>query len=90
MTDKEFERYQKAIEIKNQIDNIKQEIEYIDNNFNESGYPRSESGWCLAVSINDSYRKLNLSSEVFWECVDLVKQRKIEELQKYQQEFENL
>ena len=90
MTDKEFERYQKAIEIKNQIDNIEREIEYIDNDFNKFGYPRSESGWCLAVGINDSYRKLNLSSEVFWECVDLVKQRKCEELDKYKEQFEKL
>lgn len=90
MTDKEFQRYQEAVKIKDQIDNIEREIKYIEDNFNELGYPRSESGWCLAVSINDSYKKLSLSSEVFWECVDLVKQRKCEELKKYKEQFEKL
>ena len=90
MTEKEFERYQTAIELKEKIDAVEKEINNITNSFQELGYPRSESGWCLAVSINDSYKKLSLSSEVFWECVDLVKTRKIEELKKYQDQFDKL
>ena len=90
MTENEFKRYQTAIQLKEKIDDIEKEINNITNGFQELGYPRSESGWCLAVSINDSYKKLSLSSEVFWECVDLVKQRKYEELDKYKEQFENL
>lgn len=90
MTEKEFERYQTAIQLKEKIDAVEKEINNITNSFQELGYPRSESGWCLAVSINDSYKKLSLSPEVFWECVDLVKTRKIEELKKYQDQFDKL
>ena len=90
MTEKEFERYQTAIQLKEKIDAVEKEINNITNSFQELGYPRSESGWCLAVSINDSYKKLSLPSEVFWECVDLVKMRKIEELKKYQDQFDKL
>jgi len=90
MTEKEFERYQTAIQLKEKIDSVEKEINNITNSFQELGYPRSESGWCLAVSINDSYKKLSLPSEVFWECVDLVKMRKIEELKKYQDQFDKL
>ena len=90
MTEKEFERYQTAVQLKEKIGAIEKEINNITNSFQELGYPRSESEWCLAVSINDSYKKLSLSSEVFWECVDLVKTRKIEELKKYQDQFDKL
>jgi len=90
MTDKEFERYQTAVRLKEKIDAIEKEINNITNSFQELGYPRTESGWCLAVSINDSYKKLSLPSEIFWECIDLVKQRKYEELNKYKQQFAKL
>lgn len=90
MTENEFERYQTAVRLKEKIGDIEREINNITNSFQELCYPRSESGWCLAVSINDSYKKLSLSSEVFWECVNLVKMRKLEELKKYQDQFNKL
>lgn len=90
MTENEFERYQKAVEIKEKIDTLKREIEYIDEHFNEFCYPRSESNWQLSIKLNDNYKPLNLTSELFWECVNLVKMRKLEELKKYQDQFDKL
>ena len=90
MTDKEFERYEQAVDIKNKIDQLERDIEYIDDHFQELIYPRTESGWCLSINMNDNYKTLHLSSKLFWECIDLVKQRKLEELKEYQEQFDNL
>ena len=90
MTDKEFERYQTAVQLKEKIGVIEREINNITDSFQELGYPRSESGWCLAVSINDNYKTLHLSSKLFWECIDFVKQRKLEELKEYKEQFDKL
>ena len=90
MTKEEFERYEKAVEIKNKIDQLERDIEYINDHFDELVYPRSESGWCLSININDNYKTLHLPSKLFWECVDLVKQRKLEELKEYKEQFDKL
>lgn len=90
MTDKEFKRYQEAVKIKDQIDNIERDIKYIDDNFNEFGYPRLESGWQLSIFLNNNLNSINLTAELFWECVNLVKLRKYEELKKYKEQFEKL
>jgi len=90
MTQEEFKRYQKAVEIKEKIDTIEREINNITNSFQELGYPRTESNWGLSIILNDSSKFIRLTSELFWECVDLVKMRKIEELKKYQDQFNKL
>ena len=90
MTDKEFERYQTAVQLKEKIDTLEREIENIDDNFRNLGYPRTESNWGLSITLNDSSKFIRLTSELFWECVDLVKTRKIEELKKYQDQFNKL
>lgn len=90
MTEKEFERYQTAAQLKEKINTLEKDIEYIDDHFDELVYPRSESGWCLAISINDNYKTLHLSSKLFWECIDFVKQRKLEELKEYKEQFDKL
>jgi len=90
MTEEEFEKYERAVEIKNKIDQLESDIEYIDDHFDEFVYPRSESSWCLSIKINDNYKTLHLPSKLFWECVDLVKQRKFEELKEYKEQFDKL
>ncbi len=90
MTEAEFDRYQKAVEIKDKIDTLQRVIEYIDYNFNELVYPRSESGWELSITLNDKIKSIHLTSELFWECVNLVKQRKLEKIQEYQEQFNTL
>jgi hypothetical protein len=90
MTENEFERYQNAVEIKEKIDILKKEIEYIDEHFDEFGYPRTESDWRLSINLNSNIKFISLTSELFWECVNLVKMRKLEELKKYQDQFDKL
>lgn len=90
MTKNEFERYQNAVEIKEKIDILKKEIEYIDEHFDEFGYPRTESDWRLSINLNSNIKFISLTSELFWECVNLVKMRKLEELKKYQDQFDKL
>lgn len=90
MTENEFERYQNAVQIKEKIDTLKQEVEYIDECFDEFGYPRTESDWRLSINLNSNIKFISLTSELFWECVNLVKMRKLEELKKYKDQFDKL
>jgi hypothetical protein len=90
MTENEFERYQNAVEIKEKINTLEQEVEYIDERFDEFVYPRTESDWRLSININSNIKFISLTSELFWECVNLVKMRKLEELKKYQEQFDKL
>ena len=90
MTENEFERYQTAVQLKEKINTLEQEVEYIDERFDEFVYPRTESDWRLSININSNIKFISLTSELFWECVDLVKQRKCEELDKYKKQFTEL
>ena len=90
MTEQEFKRYEKAVEIKNKINYLESFIEYLDTKFDNNIYPRSESKWQLSVLINDETKTINLTSDLFWECVDYVEKRKKEELEKYKEVFNNL
>ncbi len=90
MTDQEFNRYQKAFEIKEKINCINRELNYIKSDFEEASYPRSESGWGIHINLNDSYKTIALSSELFWECIDFIKKKKQEELDNYKKEFDKL
>lgn len=90
MTEQEFNRYQKAVEIKQQIDNIQRELNYLNSNFDYETYPRSESGWCLFIRINDASKSITLSSEEFWECFKLVKTKKENQLVELQEKFNQL
>lgn len=90
MTENEFERYQIAVQLKEKINTLEQEVEYIDERFDEFVYPRTESDWRLSTNINSNIKFINLTSELFWECVNLVKMRKLEELKKYQDQFDKL
>ena len=90
MTEQEFERYEKTVEIKNKINDLESFIEYLDTKFDNNIYPRSESKWQLSILINNETKTINLTSDLFWECVDYVRKYKIEELEKYQKLFNNL
>ena len=90
MTEEEFNRYQKAVEIKDKINNITRELNYIKSNFEEVSYPRCESEWGIRINLNNSYKTIVLSSELFWECVDFIKKKKQEELDNYKKEFDKL
>ncbi len=90
MTENEFERYQTAVQLKEKINTLEQEVEYIDERFDEFVYPRTESDWRLSININSNIKFISLTSELFWECVNLVKMRKLEELKKYQDQFDKL
>jgi len=90
MTENEFERYQTAVQLKEKINTLEIEIANIEDNFRNLGYPRSESNWGLSITLNNSSKFIRLTSELFWECVDLVKQRKCDELDKYKEQFEKL
>ena len=90
MTENEFERYQIAAQLKERINTLEQEVEYIDERFDEFVYPRTESDWRLSININSNIKFISLTSELFWECVNLVKMRKLEELKKYQDQFDKL
>lgn len=89
MTEQEFKRYEVTVEIKNKINDLESFIEYL-NTFDDNIYPRSESKWQLSVLINDETKIINLTSDIFWECVDYIEKRKKEELEKYQELFNNL
>ena len=42
MTENEFERYQTAVQLKEKINTLEQEVEYIDERFDEFVYTRTE------------------------------------------------
>ena len=90
MTESEFNRYQEAVEIKEQIDKIKRELDYIDSNFNNEVFPRTESNWTLSIIINDSPKSISLESDLFWEFIDIIKSKKEEELNKLKTKFKDL
>lgn len=89
MTDQEFDKYKKAVEIKDKIYKLENEIEYIED-FRYKTYPRTESGWNLSLILNDSPKRINLTSELFWKCLDLIILLKREELDKYKEEFNKI
>ena len=90
MTEQEFNRYQQAVEIKQQIDNTQRELNYLNSNFEYKTYPRSESGWSLFIRINDQSKSITLSSEEFWECFELIKTKKEKQLVELQEKFNQL
>ena len=90
MTQEEFERYQQAAQLKEKIDKLELDLEYLSERFAEYGYPRTESGWQLSFNLNDNYKVISLDSDMFWKCVDVVIQLKREELDKYKKQFAEL
>ena len=89
MTDSEFNRYKEALEIKDKIDATQKYLDYLASIENTS-YPRTESSWGLDFNLNNGYRRLELTSELFWQCFDFIKHEKQTELKKYKEEFDEL
>jgi len=90
MTESEFKRYEKAVEIKEKINETKNFLNYLKSNFEDLDYPRSESSWCLHIYLNDDPKSINLTSKLFWECFEFVKHKKEEELKEYENLFKEL
>lgn len=89
MTEKEFERYQTAVQLKDKIEATQRYLNYLKSIENVD-YPRTESNWSLEFNLNDKYTKLELTSELFWKCFDFIKHEKQTELDKYKEEFDKL
>lgn len=90
MTDAEFKRYERAVELREKIERLQREIESLENNFDKEVYPRSETDWKLCITINDAPKTVSLTSDLFWECMELIEHRKQEELFKLQEQFSQL
>ena len=92
MTEEEFNRYQEAVEIKDKINKIKKELDYINSNFYDfvKIYPRTESNWALSIIINDSPKTITLDSDLFWEFIDIIKYKTQEKLNDLETQFKNL
>ena len=89
MTDSEFNKYKEALEIKDKIDVTQRYLNYLAS-IENTGYPRTESNWGLDFILNDSYIRLELTSELFWQCFDIIKHEKQIELDKYKEDFDKL
>lgn len=89
MTDLEFNRYKEALEIKDKIEATQKYLDYLAS-IENTGYPRTESNWGLDFNLNNDYRRLELTSELFWQCFDFVKHVKQTELDKYKEDFDKL
>ena len=87
MTIKELERFKRGNELKEKIDLLKSEIKDIEYNFNRDSYPRTETGWKLSATINDHLRTIFLTSDEFWECLEVVLNIKRDQLSKLKDEF---
>ena len=76
--------------VKEKIDSLRFEIENIVNYVNRDSYPRSETGWKLSATINDHPRTINLTSDEFWKCMEVVLDIKRDQLSKLRDEFAKL
>ena len=90
MTIKGLERFNRGNELRKKIDSLRSEIKNIEYNFNKDSYPRTETSWKLSATINDYPRTINLTSDEFWECVDVVLNIKRDQLSKLRDEFAEL
>ena len=90
MTIKELERFNRGNELKEKIDSLRSEIENIEYNFNRDSYPRTETGWKLSATINDHLKTINLTSDEFWKCVEVVLNIKRDQLSELRDEFAKL
>ena len=89
MTIKELERLNRGNELKEKIDSLKFEISRI-NNFNRDSYSRTETDWKLSATIDDHLRTINLTSDEFLKCVEVVLNIKQDQLSKLRDEFAKL
>ena len=90
MTIKELERFNRGNELKEKIDSLRFEIENIVNYFNRDSYPRTETGWKLSATINDYLKTINLTSDEFWKCMEIVLNTKRDQLSELRDEFAKL
>ena len=89
MSEQELARFNRGNELKKDIENLECEIERIEDDFQPFG---SRSLCCIKLSglINDRPVEMRLDSEEMDECVELVLQKRVQQLKRLKDEFKRL